>query len=191
MTLNNDPDPDRVIPLDITFKRVELGTATPAQSAEVLHFLTHQPLPDGISAPEAPIGPIPVAIPEAYVIHNHSQRCLACNSQHRWNEIYTLHMARSRWDARKVRHLTPAKRLDWNVPLDVVEVPTVETPFCFECLDATRDYVKSLPKPPVPQAVLRPTIASSSNPSSRPAEAQAKPKRPRIVPFTSSDDLMS
>lgn len=187
----HDPHSDKIIPLDRLLARQEKGVATPEQRRTILDALNAEPLPDGIIAPAAATGPT-LPPPAAYVIHHHSHRCLACNAVQKWSEIYRLHYAKSRWDHSNIRHLTPVAKLEWNVPLHRIQIPQTDIPFCSDCVEPAQDYIASLPRPPVPQAVLKPTLMASSGSQSgrKDAPKEAPQGRARKTPVT-LDDLMS
>lgn len=156
---SNPRDNDNVVPLDLLLKRHEKGVATPDQQRTILQALNAEPTPAGIHDVAPAPGPVG-APPIAYVIHNRSQLCLACNSIARWSETYSLFPAKTHWDKSKVRHLVPVLRLEWNIPIHSQDIAQSTAPFCSECLDATQQYVATLPRPPVAQAILKTITAT-------------------------------
>lgn len=175
---------DKVIPLDLLLKRQEKGVATPEQLQTIRAALDSEPTPPGIQDQTTSPGPVGIP-PIAYVMHNRTQRCLACNAQHRWSETYALFPAKTHWDKSKVRHLIPLSRLEWNIPIHSQDITESTTPFCGECLDAAQQHVATLPRPPLPGALLKTLAPANAKP------ANATQSRARTTPTVTIDDLLS
>lgn len=125
----------------------------PRLAAEVDKRLRAEPSPDGVYAPKTFISPDSV-VPVAYVLHNFCTRCTLCNTEHRWSEMYALNHLRATWGT-FVRHMVPVQKLEWQVPLKVHNLSTKTVVGCWECSDAVAEILKTLPLPPVPQAVVK------------------------------------
>lgn len=154
----------------------------PVLAQAVSRRLAEEPLPDGVLPMTMPIVPDNPA-PEAYVMHNHTQRCTMCNTEHKFSEVFAQFTIKGRYGIGNVLNLRPVSKLEWQVPLRVITQPTRSVCGCFECFDAVRDVVLSvLPKPPVPQltaqvtsATARPTMVAAS------ATGSTGPKKPPQV----------
>lgn len=155
-----------------------------ARAGAIAGRLALEPLPDGVAAP------ITLALPQGlapieYVIHVWTHKCSLCQTEHKHSEVFALNHLRSRTGAGSyVRNMSPVGRLEWNVPIRVHNLTTRTTAGCFECLDALRDEIlPSLPKPPVPDAVLKSEGAAG-------AGAPDKPSKARATQRTSTDDFL-
>jgi hypothetical protein len=180
----SDQNNDRAVPIDHLLKRLEKGVATPEQQATIRQALEAEPLPDGIIPPTPATGPTSIP-PIAYILHNHSQRCLACNSTSRWSATYSLFPKPAHWAKSNYSHFHVAHRLDWDVPIHSVQIAESTIPFCSECLDATQQYVATLPRPIPPQAVLKSAPIAPAKPAPA-ARARTTPAKPATI-----DDLFT
>lgn len=164
-------DPD----LDLLLKKIEKGVDSPADRLAVDRQLRSEPSPDGVFAPISLMHPDTVP-PVAYVLHNFTTLCLGCGSEHRHSEVYALNHLRLPGGT-VVRNLVPAPRPEWNVPLRVHNLTSKTTPLCHECSDLASDWLRTLPAPPVPLAVMkaaaRPAEPTEGRSSS---DVKAKPK---------------
>lgn len=170
----NDPS-DRQVPVDTLIARAESTKRglSPFEAGELNKALQAEPSPEGVIAPIMLAHPNSVP-PVAYVLHKWSKLCLSCGTQHCYSDIFAENHLKSTW-GRFVRNLVPISRPDWNVPLRVVEVAPKTIPFCHECIDLARDYIATLPSPPVPQAVT----GSAIQPAGESATGGARPSTPK------------
>lgn len=142
---------------------------------EVHRRLSAEPLPDGVVAPITLAMPSGLA-PIEYVLHIWTHKCSMCQTEHKHSEVFGVNHLRSRTGAGNfVKNMSPVSRLEWNVPLKVHNLTTRITAGCFECLDALRDDIlPTLPRPPVPQAI----VGSGPQGPARPEVSKKEPKRP-------------
>lgn len=154
-------------------------------AGEVNRRLSAEPLPDGV------VAPITLAMPAnsppiEYIMHVWTYKCSMCQTEHKHSEIFALNHLRSRTGAGTfVRNMSPVSALEWQVPLKVHNLTTRLTAGCFECLDALRDEIlPTLPKPPVPQTVMK---ADLSGPSGTARHGQGGPVK---RPLTTDDFLV-
>lgn len=152
-----------------------------ARAGAIAQRLAAEPLPEGVAAPITHALPQGLA-PLEYVIHVWTHKCSLCQTEHKHSEVFALNHLRSRTGAGSyVRNMSPVGRLEWNVPLRVHNLTTRTTAGCFECIDALREEIlPHLPKPPVPDAVLK---ASAAEGAEGPARPEKGPK-PRLVSVT-------
>lgn len=168
--------------LDLFLQKQEKGIASSAETRYIQAALAAEPTPDGIQGPS--ITPSPIGVPPlAYILHKHTSRCLACNATQGWSETFTLHHPRTHWN-KTIKHLQRCDTLEWNIPLYTQDVAETTTPFCVECIMPTQAFIATLPKPPVPQAILN-TVSRA------PATPTAPAAKPKKAPPVSLDDLMS
>lgn len=127
-----------------------------ARAGQIDRRLGEEPLPDGVAAPITHALPVGLA-PVEYVIHVWTHKCSICQTEHKHSEVYGVNHLRSRTGyGGYVRNMTPVSRLEWQIPIKVIPITTRTTAGCFECLEALRDEILPLlPKPPVPDAVLK------------------------------------
>lgn len=156
----------------------------PSAAGRIAHRLSEEPLPEGVAAPITHALPTSLA-PVKYIIHVWTHKCSLCNTEHKHSEVYALNHLKSRTGAGTwVRNMTPVSRLEWQVPIDVIPVTTRTTAGCFECLEALREEIlPSLPKPPVPDAVLK---AEATVGGGTPAKTKGASK----TPLTTDDFLL-
>lgn len=149
-----------------------------AFAGDLAKRLDAEPLPEGVAAPITSAVPTTLA-PVKYIIHVWTHRCSMCQTEHKHSEVYALNHLRSRTGAGTwVRNMTPVAKLEWQVPIDVIPVTTRITAGCFECLDALREHVlPTLPKPPVPEAVLKAPAPEGAAGPARP-QSGGKSKTP-------------
>jgi hypothetical protein len=165
---------NKIVPIDeyLTHTlgpRGDRALEDPRLAGEVSRRLAAEPSPDGVFAPICLASPSDVA-PVAYVVHNFSQTCQNCTTNHRWSEVFALNHLRSRSGSSFIRHLVPVQRIEWQVPVRIHALTPKAVPVCFECVDALD--LSKLPVPPVPQLTVKATEGSGV------ASASARAKKP-------------
>lgn len=176
---------DNIIPLDHLLKRQETGKLSPLEALNLDRALRTEAPPEGVFAPITLARPEDVA-PVAYVIHKWRSLCLACNTEHKWSEVFALNHLRSPSGRTFIKHMVPCTRLEWQVPIVEHDPKTRTTPFCHDCIPPAADYLSTLPKPPEPLTILKYT--GGPEPSKGGGTSDTPSKKPKG--FTSADDLL-
>lgn len=72
-------------------------------------------------------------LPRKYRLHRHSQLCKNCGTESAWTEFFhhnDVPVSNNRWSA----HLVPSAQIDYNLPIDVIVIPTRHVPVCHCCV---------------------------------------------------------
>ena len=126
------------------------------------------------------------AMPKMYVLHRHSQRCATCNATHEWSALYVASGLQTRTGAGKlVTHLTPAARIEYNLPIMMQELEFHHIPFCHACVGSVS--LSHLPDPRDTEEWRRSYTANTA-----PVGTPAKPDAPRrqAKPRLTINDLL-
>lgn len=136
--------------------------------------------PQGISGVFAPITlarPTDI-LPHAYILHVHSQKCLACGTEHSWTKLYAWNRLKTRLgEGRMVENLVPVDTFLYNIPIKTIPTKQEHVPACFECVD--RLDLSKLPN-------LEDTEAWKSIQNRKTLEAMAAIKNAPANPFDTS-----
>lgn len=112
---------------------------------------TQAPLQPTPAAPQRQVLPISFlatkdVLPRRYVVHKSTTICEACKTAHHSATVYAFNEMMSRTGAGKlVMHLVPVQKLEYNLPIEVIALPTRTVPLCHECVGITD--ISHLPDP--------------------------------------------
>lgn len=152
----------------------------PSQLSDLPTDTLRTPHDSGERSP-LPITHIPPSgvLPRRYVIHRHSQLCQNCGAEHRWSAVYAFNEMMSRTGSGKaVINLVPITDFGYNLPFEIVAIPSRPVPACHECTvidmtgkpdpTATAEWQRIYHYAPAPEA--KPKAWTNGNP---------KPKAPK------------
>ena len=134
--------------------------------------------------------------PDTYVMHLHSSVCHHCGLISEWTALYVKTNLRARNGLGKyVTNLRPLERVEYSLPIEVIEAPPKEVAFCSNCYSTFP--MASFPPPPKLEedlhtqlenmALIKNTPTDEDTPKSVTRGATKSRPRPTLASFNIKD----